>query len=238
MSKSLAVIQSFYIPWKGYFDIINSVDQFILFDDMQYTKRSWINRNQIKTPQGLHWLTIPVQVKGRCQQSIKDTRIVNADWSLNHWETIQRNYTQAAHFKQYKEIFEALYSSCADTYISQINLRFIKTICAILNISTPISWSTNYSLLPGKTERLVDLCEQVGADVYLTGPAAQNYIQEELFREAGIELRYMDYTGYPEYPQAYPPFVHEVSILDLLFNTGRAAPSYMKSFPDDVNAPA
>jgi len=230
MSKSLAIIQSCYIPWKGYFDIINSVDQFILFDDMQYTRRSWINRNQIKTPQGLHWLTIPVEVRGRYLQSINQTRIADPDWSGKHWETIRRHYSKSEGFPLYNEIFETLYSTVTDDYISQINLRFIKTVCALLGITTPISYSMDYKLLPGKTERLVDLCKQVGADVYLTGPTAQDYIQEDLFKEAGIDLRYMDYKGYPEYPQACPPFVHQVSILDLLFNTGRAAPNYMKSF--------
>jgi hypothetical protein len=100
----------------------------------------------------------------------------------------------------------------------------------MLGISTPLTWSMDYRLAPGKTERLVDLCRQVGANVYLSGPTAQQYLREELFREAGLKLLYMDYSGYPEYPQLFPPFRHEVSIIDLIFNTGPNASQYLKSF--------
>lgn len=230
MPKTVAILQSFYIPWKGYFDIINSVDEFILFDDAQYTKRFWINRNRIKTPHGVIWLTIPVKVKGRFQQAIEETEVSNPGWSRKHWETIKRAYCKAPHFKRYESVFEPLYLDCEETLISRINLRFISAVCTLLGIDTTISWSMDYTLVPGKTARLVDICKQAGADRYLTGPSAKAYLQEEPFQEAGIQVRYMDYAGYPEYRQLYPPFIHEVSIIDLIFNAGPNATKTMKSF--------
>ncbi len=228
--KRVAIIQSFYIPWKGYFDIINSVDEFILLDDVQYQRRSWINRNIIKTKQGLRWLTISVKVKGRYQQHIRETEADNSDWKSRHWETIKRNYSKAACFKQHEERFADLYLNCTETHISRINYRFISAVCDILGIKTNISSSADFDLVDGKNERLIHLCRQAGAEVYLSGPAAKDYIDEELFKAAGIELQYMDYSGYPEYKQLYPPFVHEVSIIDLIFNQGIDARLYMKSF--------
>ena len=230
MKKTVAIVQSFYIPWKGYFDLISRADEFILFDDMQYVRRSWINRNRIKTAQGVVWLSIPVKVKGKFQQAIKDTEISDPGWKGKHWETIKRSYAKAAYFREYAQRFEELYLECDETHISRINHRFLSGICSILGIDTRLSRSMDYQLLSGKTERLVNLCQQANADIYLSGPSAKAYIREELFQEAGIELQYMDYSGYPEYKQLYPPFVHEVSILDLIFNTGPEAPNYMKSF--------
>lgn len=234
MPKTVAIVQSFYIPWKGYFDLINTADELILFDDMQYARRFWNNRNKIKTAQGVIWLSIPVQVKGRFHQAIKDTLISDPQWRSRHWETIQRCYARAAYFKKYREIFETLYLGGEETLLSRINYRFITVLCELLGIATKISWSMEYRIAPGKTARLVDLCRQAGADVYVSGPTARGYLEEELFREAGIELRYMDYSDYPIYPQLYPPFVHEVSIIDLILNTGPQAQQYMKSFKRSV----
>lgn len=230
MGKRVAILQSNYIPWKGYFDLINSVDEFILYDDMQYTKRDWRNRNRVKTPRGPVWLTIPVEVKGKYLQKIKDTVISDASWTRHHWETIVHNYGRAPCFRDYRPAFEALYLECRETSLSAINYRFLSALCGMLGIRTRMSWSMDYKLAEGKTERLVELCRQAGASEYLSGPAAREYIDPDLFAVAGITLRYMDYSGYPEYPQLHPPFVHEVSIMDLILNVGPEAPKYMKSF--------
>ncbi|MBL7191535.1 WbqC family protein [bacterium] len=227
--KKAAIIQSFYIPWKGYFDIINSVDEFILFDDMQYPRRFWVNRNRIKTPEGFKWLSIPVKVKGKFHQPIKDVKIDYPGWNMKHWETIKRDYSKAPCFKHYSDIFEELYLGCEEEYISRINYRFISKICELLGIKTKISWSMDYNLVEGKTERLVELCRQAGADEYISGPAAKAYIEKEKFKRAGIKLTYFDYSGYEEYTQLYPPFIHEVSVIDLIFNTGDYAKYYLKS---------
>lgn len=229
MSKKVAIVQSNYIPWKGYFDLINSVDEFILYDDMQYTRRDWRNRNKIKTKNGIMWLTIPVQVKGKYYQKIRETIISDPQWNRTHWQSISHNYFHAKYFCEYKEIFENLYS-CQQSMLSQINYHFITEVCKILGISTQISWSMNYKLIEGKTERLVDLCKQAGATEYISGPAAKTYMNDELFRSEGIKLRYMDYSKYPEYNQLFPPFEHGVSIIDLIFNEGENASKFMKSF--------
>ncbi|NWF70886.1 MAG: WbqC family protein [Chloroflexi bacterium] len=231
MSKSVAILQSNYIPWKGYFDIIHRVDEFILYDDMQYTRRDWRNRNKIKTPQGVQWLTIPVEVKGKYEQKIKDTLVSRSDWAETHWKTLLHNYRKAPHFGDYAGALQGLYEQAGQQpALSGINYLFLKAICGWLGITTRITWSMDYQLAAGKTERLVDLCQQAGAAHYLSGPAARAYIDEALFAAAGIALEFMDYSGYPEYPQLYPPFEHGVSVLDLLFQTGADAPRFMKSF--------
>ncbi len=230
MSKKAAIVQSNYIPWKGYFDLINRVDEFILYDDMQYTKRDWRNRNRIKTPDGLLWLTIPVTVKDRFSQKIKDTVISDREWNKKHWKTIAANYGKAKHFIDYRDMFEELYLNSDERFLSEINFKFIDALCSLLGITTGISRSMDYHLCEGKTERLVDLCRQAGAEEYITGPAAKDYINEELLRREGITVQYMDYSGYPEYNQLYGQFEHSVSIIDLIFNEGADAPRYMKSF--------
>jgi hypothetical protein len=228
--KRVAIVQSCYIPWKGYFDMINAVDEFVLYDDRQYTRRDWRNRNRIKTPQGAQWLTIPVEVKGRYLQRIDETVIGDPEWRGRHWKTLVQNYGSAACFDQMRDAVEAIYDRADDEHLSVVNRIFLEAICELLGIRTRLTWSTDYDVGGEKTERLVNLCLAVGATVYLSGPRARDYLDESLFAEAGIELEYMDYSGYPEYPQPHPPFEHEVTILDLLFSTGSVASDYMKSF--------
>lgn len=226
--KSCAILQSNYIPWKGYFDLIASVDEFILYDDMQYTRRDWRNRNLIKTRDGLKWLTIPVEVKGKYFQKIKDTKICDPKWNLTHWATIIANYSSAKSFKIYKTFFEDLYLGCNTTFLSEINYRFIKAICGLMGIKTRITWSMDYGIIDGKTERLLDLCQKSGASIYWSGPAAKAYIDYELFSDAGVQIKFIDYADYPVYPQLFPPFEHGVSVVDLVFNTGPDCKNYLK----------
>lgn len=229
--KKVAILQSNYIPWKGYFDIINMVDEFILFDDMQYTRRDWRNRNIIKTANGLKWLTIPVENKGKYTQRICDTRVSDFSWPEKHWKTIRHNYVRAPFFNEYEVLFESLYNKCADEpFLSHINYQFIMLICKILNIKTPITWSMDYGVkTDDSSRRLLLLCQKAGANNYLSGPAAKSYLDESIFQQEGIEVSYMDYSGYKEYTQLYSTFEHGVTILDLLFNTGPMAPNYMRS---------
>lgn len=236
-TKRVAIVQSNYIPWKGYFDLINLVDEFILFDDRQFTRRDWRNRNLIKTPQGLHWLTIPVRVKGRYEQRIDETMISESEWSAKHWKTISHAYASAPFFNQYRDTVAALYTSSGEERLSDVNRRFLGALCSILGIHTRLSWSTDYPTTGDRTARLVNLCRLAGAQEYLSGPAARAYMDEAQFEAAGIRLIYMDYGGYPEYPQLNGAFEHGVSILDLLFNVGADAPRYMKSFGAQVAAP-
>ena len=225
--KKIAILQSNYIPWKGYFDLIGSVDEFVLYDDMQYTKNDWRNRNLIKTPNGPAWLTIPVRQE-TLAQTIRETRIATPLWHKQHWKTISQNYAKAAHFKEYKDFFAELYRTATEEYLSEINRKFLLAINGLLGIATTIRCSSEFTLAPGKSERLLELCKTLGATTYLSGPAAGDYLDVALFTAAGIEVEWMDYRGYPEYTQLFPPFAHGVSIVDLLFNEGGNAPKFMK----------
>jgi|AntAceMinimDraft_16_1070373.scaffolds.fasta_scaffold30205_2 hypothetical protein len=229
MAKKVAIVQSNYIPWKGYFDLLNLADEFILYDTAQYTKNDWRNRNRIKTPNGPAWLTIPVRHK-HLSQTIKETRATNCIWRKKHWKTLQENYKKAPYFINYVDIFGSLLLGSRDMCLSVINNKFLYAIRDLLGSTTKITQSSDYALISGKTERIVSLCKQAGASEYISGPAAKSYLRQELFEEAGIKVSWMDYSGYPEYRQLFPPFVHEVSILDLLFNEGPKASKYMKSF--------
>jgi hypothetical protein len=228
--KRIAILQSNYIPWKGYFDLIRSVDEFILFDDVQYTRSDWRNRNRIKTPHGVKWITIPVRIKGKFGQTIAQTVVSDPDWAVKHWEIIKYNYARSPFFNHFRDAIESIYLDGRETNLSKINERFLSAICKLLSVSTKISRSTDYEQIEGKTERLVSLCRQAGASEYFSGPAGKDYIQTQLFEGAGIKIHFADYGDYPPYPQLFPPFEHRVSILDLLFNTGPDALRYMKAF--------
>src|SRR5438046_1993127 len=132
--KRVAIVQSNYIPWKGYFDLVRLADEFILYDDVQYTRRDWRNRNRVKTPRGLEWITIPVEVKGKYHQRIRDTRISDASWGKKHWATLTHNYAKAPFFRAYREIFEPLYLGSLPPMLSEVNRLFIETICPLLDI--------------------------------------------------------------------------------------------------------
>jgi hypothetical protein len=228
--KKVAIVQSNYIPWKGYFDLIHSVDEFILYDDVQYTKRDWRNRNLIKTSAGLQWLSIPIEVKGNRFQAVKDAKVSAPLWGEKHWNSLTAAYGRAPYFKEYKPIFEQLYRGPCSPMLSEINLAFIRAICALLGIHTPIRFSMDYAFERGdKNVQLISLCEQAGATHYLSGPAAAVYLEAGAFAKQGIELSLFDYSGYPEYRQAHPPFVHGVTVLDLLFNEGPQAGRYLKT---------
>ena len=227
--KKVAVIQSNYIPWKGYFDMIAAVDEFILYDDVQYTRRDWRNRNLIKTPQGLKWLTVPVKVKGKYYQTIRETEIEGTDWAGAHWKSLCQHYRRAEHFNVIAQELEPLYLQTPYSHLTNLNRRLIEWVCSKLGIMTIIRNSWDYKLIEGtKTERLLALCAQAGATEYISGPSARGYMDETVFTEHGVKLTWFDYAGYPEYPQLWGDFTHGVSILDLLFNCGSEAPHYMR----------
>lgn len=228
MTRRIAIVQSNYIPWKGYFDLINAVDEFVLYDDVQYTRRDWRNRNRIKSARGPVWLTVPVRVKGRFEQTIAETEIADPSWGTEHWRTLVHAYARAPYFGVYRDLFEPLYLGQSPERLSEVNRRLLLAVCDALGIGTPITLSSEYRLVEGKQERLIEICRQAGATTYLSGPAARSYIDEAHFADAGVTVEWADYGGYPEYPQQHPPFDHYVSVLDLLFNVGPRAPEYMK----------
>ncbi|MEM6985740.1 MAG: WbqC family protein [Pseudomonadota bacterium] len=228
MSKKVAIVQSNYVQWKGYFDLIAAVDEFVLYDDMQYTRRDWRNRNRIKTPSGLQWLTVPVLVKGKYFQTIRETEIDGSAWAKKHWHALAQNYRRAAHFDAIAAWLEPLLVAEQYTHLSVLNRRMIEVICGYLGIDTTISNSWDYTLEGDKTERLAKLCQQAGGDVYYSGPSAKSYVDETVFSSRGVELRWFDYAGYSEYPQCWGAFEHGVTVLDLLFNCGPQAPDFMR----------
>ena len=222
----VAILQSNYIPWKGYIDLMAAVDEFIIYDDMQFTKNDWRNRNRIKTPKGVEWISVPTGQDIR--RRIRDVELTSARWQQKHWRTIESNYRRAAHFGEVAAILEPLYTSRTYSHLSLLNRTLLEFVCDFMCIRTRISNSWDYEMTAGRTERLVDLCMQVGATEYVSGPSAKHYIDEQQFLERNIRVTWFDYSGYPEYPQLWGEFVHGVSVLDLLFNCGKSAPRYMK----------
>jgi len=149
--KKIAIVQSNYIPWKGYFDLIAAVDEFVLYDDVQYTRRDWRNRNQIKTSTGLQWLTVPVLTKGKYLQKIRDTQIDGRDWATSHWRSLVHNYRRAPYFFEIADWLEPIYRDESFTHISSLNRRLLEAICQYLKITTTITSSWDYELIDGKT---------------------------------------------------------------------------------------
>jgi hypothetical protein len=234
--KRVAILQSNYIPWKGYFDIIGSVDEFILYDDMQFTRRDWRNRNKIKTSNGLVWLTIPVEVKGKFDQRICDTKIDGLNWVNEHLRSLKHNYSKAKCFMEQKDFIFGLYKKIEkEKYLSKVNYLFLKELSEFFGISTKITWSMDYKAKGTKTERLVSLCKSADATIYLSGPAAKDYLIDQLFEEEGIKVEFIDYSGYIEYDQLFPPFEHGVSVVDLLFNCGKKSKLKLKFFGNGVS---
>ncbi|NIF29411.1 WbqC family protein [Pantoea sp. Tr-811] len=229
MQKKVAVLQSNYIPWKGYFDLIRSVDAFVFYDDVQYTRRDWRNRNKIKTAQGEHWLTVPVKNKGRFEQLINEVEISDPHWAEQHWKTIAMSYRRAACFDMMEGRIRALYEQAGRLdHLSAINQLFIAGLCPLLGIHTPLYRSEELGKADGRNERLIHLCQAVQGSHYLSGPAASCYLDEAAFATAGLEVSYMSYAGYPEYPQVHGEFQHTVSVIDLLFNTGTDAVTFLE----------
>lgn len=228
MSKKIAILQSNYIPWFGYFDLVDSVDELMVFDQMQFTKRDWRNRNRIKTPSGSVWLTVPVISKGRYFQKISETEIDGTRWKASHLRAFEQNYRRARYYDDIAEWLTPIYEAGSFRVLTELNLTLINAICDYLNIKSKISWSPQLELSFGKTERLVELCLQAQATEYITGPSARSYIDEGLFVRNGIKVTYFDYSGYLNYPQLWGDFEANLSIIDTLFNCGPGVKASMK----------
>jgi WbqC-like protein family len=222
----VGIIQSNFLPWRGYFDFIRECDLFIVHDDLQYTKGDWRNRNKIKTLRGAEWITVPVNYK-RTSQLIDETTIdYSTPWAQKMINRIRESYRQAPHFDLFFPQLSSFLSEPAAS-ISDLNLRLIKWACRNLEIGTTIELSRIYHPLGAKTDRLIGILKQVGATSYLSGPAARSYLVPELLDSEGIKLEYKTYN-YAEYHQLYPPFDPYVSIIDLFFMMGEKSRSYLE----------
>jgi hypothetical protein len=229
--KTIGIIQSNYIPWRGYFDFIDDVDVFIFLDDTQYTTRDWRNRNKIKGANGLQWLTVPVKHKSR-DQLICETEIdYTQNWQRAHLNAIQLNYKKAPFCNEVLLLTEDIFEQHAQT-ISELNIEFITRICRLLNIETELRNATEFSVSGRKTQRLIELIQAVEGDQYLSGPSAKAYIDNNDFEKSGISLAYKSYD-YPPYPQLWGNFEGAVSILDLIANCGFDCIAHIKSLTEN-----
>ena len=213
------VLQSNYVPWKGYFDLIREADVFVYYDEVQYTKNDWRNRNRIYSKNGLHWLTIPISHEA-VKLKISEVRLGDVRWQEDHFKLLTQSYRAARCFKQIEPLLHDFYRARTWTHLSELNRHCTETIARLLGVATRFLDSKDFTLEGGRVERLVSLLRQLGATEYLSGPSARDYLggSEGLFADAGIKLRFKSYAGYPEYPQLHAPFEHAVSILDVLAN--------------------
>jgi len=223
----VGIIQSNYLPWRGYFDFIDEVDLFIFHDDLQYTKNDWRNRNKIKTDAGTPWITVSVTYKNTTQLICNTSIDYSTRWNKKHINQFKQWYSNAPFFAAYStELFEILQRPFET--ISSLNITLCFWIMEKLDIKTPTRLSWEFAPQKNKTERLIDLLKKVHATSYLSGPAAKNYLDEDLFIQNRISLEYKSYD-YAPYSQLWGDFIGEVTVLDLLFNMGPSAKNHLKS---------
>lgn len=227
----VGVIQSSFIPWRGYFDFIASVDVFVFHDDIQYTKGDWRNRNKIKTPKGTNWITVPVSYKCVTQLICETPIDYSTAWQKKHLRILDENYRTAPHFDVVMELLSG-YDTEKNYSISSLNISLIRKICTYLNISTPMLMSNELYLEGKKTDRLIDLLTKLKAKTYLSGPSAGSYLDHNAFRQHGIGLEYKSYD-YEPYPQQWGGFDGAVTVLDLIANCGHNSVRFLRSCTPD-----
>jgi hypothetical protein len=197
--KSIAILQSNYIPWGGYFDLIRAVDEFVILDSVQFTKNDWRNRNRIASGEGAQWLTIPIRTAGCWPQPIAEAEVDGPHWARRHWRSIEQNYQRASRFDAHAQALEETYRLAAqETRLSRINRLFLDTICRCLGISTRIVSCEIYPDHPDRVERLIGICRAAGAQRYVSGPRAKTYLDTARFAAAGIAVEYFEYGPRPE----------------------------------------
>ena len=225
----VVILQPSYIPWRGYFEQIFKADLFVFYDDVQYDKHGWRNRNRIKNHQGGQWLTIPVHSKGVV---VENTPIHQVEidwqqpWAARHWRAIQQTYRKAPYFNEYAPWLEETFQR-QPALLADFTIPFTIELARRLGIQHTRFLRSSQLVASGqKTDRLIAILSSLGATHYISGPSASSYIEPEKFEAAGITLEYIEYN-YPQYPQLYPPFDPFVTVLDLLFMTGPRAPEYI-----------
>jgi hypothetical protein len=224
----ISIIQSCYIPWKGFFDLIGQCDEYVIYDRMQFVKRHWHNRNRIKTTNGIEWLTIPVVTKGRFNQAI-DEVMIEKPWADKHWRALELAYRRAPFFDLLAPVVRTWYEQAdKQARLTDVNELFTREIAQLLGLRTRIVRDTAYPADGVKTARLLAIAQAAGANSYLSGPSARTYLDEALLAAGGVTAEWMSYDGYPEYPQLHGGFEHAVSVLDLLFHTGPDAPRFVR----------
>jgi len=229
MGQTAVILQSNYLPWKGYFDLIHDADVFVFYDEVKYTKNDWRNRNILNAKGGDHWLSIPVS-KESVKLRISEVRLPDSSWQKDHFQVILNTYRRAPHFQQIAGFLEDVYLVRKWEYLSELNQFVTIGVSRMLGIQTEFRNSSDFDLEGDRLERLISILKQLHAETYISGPAAKNYISDQavLFEKAGINLKYKSYGNYPSYKQFREPFLQAVSILDLLAHVSlKDAPSYI-----------
>ncbi len=216
----IGILQPGYLPWLGFFEQMCSADVFVIYDDVQYDKEGWRNRNRIKGANGVLWLTVPVHVKLSDRPLISEVRIDNkANWRKKHLMSLKMNYAKAPFFKEYIRIFEEAYSRDWDLLVD-IDMYFILKLSECLGMGDKkIVRSSSLNVDGDRIERLAKICKMFEADVFYEGASGKNYIDNASFAEQGIAIEYQDYK-HPVYKQLYGDFIPHLSLVDLLFNHG------------------
>jgi hypothetical protein len=229
---TVVILQPGYLPWLGFFDQMCKSDVFVMYDDVQFDKHGWRNRNRIKTPQGAQWLTVPVLTKGYGKQLNKDVLVNNADrWSSKHLGALKQNYSKAPFFRSYIGFFEQIYAR-RWKYLMDLNMTVIRGLMRELGLERKIVFSSDLGIAGGRTDRLVGICTKLGAQTFLEGDAGQAYLDESLFRLNHIEVEFQGYK-HPVYRQLYGDFASHLSVVDLLLNHGSES---LKIIIDDNRA--
>ena len=216
------ILQPSYIPWRGFFHQIQKADVFVFYDDVQYDKNGWRNRNRIKSSNASMWLTIPIRNLGLATPINQVPIDWRQNWTNKHFNSLRQNYANAPFFKQYEPLLRSFYDR-RDELLADFTIATTISLAAALGISkTQFLRSSTISTIGTKTDRVMSVLNHLGATHYISGPSARGYIENDKFRTAGITLEYIDYN-YAEYPQLHPPFDPQVSVLDLLFSVGPEA---------------
>ncbi|OON99199.1 MAG: hypothetical protein ATN35_01790 [Epulopiscium sp. Nele67-Bin004] len=225
--KKIAILQSNYLPWKGVFDMINQVDEFVFLEDAQYTKNDWRNRNKILIQTKPTWITVPVYNYSLEQLIYRTEIVMKYNWQRKHFNTFQINYSRASHYKKYLPLLEDIFLDKSWTNLSELNIYTTKIIAKELGITTKFINSVDLGCDGIKDDKLIKICKKLGATHYLSGPSAKNYIDPIKFQTNNIELEYIEYN-YPEYNQGKEGFItHGVTVLDLMFHCGDESPKYI-----------
>ena len=228
----VVVLQSNYLPWKGYFDLIKKADLFVFYDEVKFTKNDWRNRNQILGERGLKWLTIPIDHKAY-HQKISEV-LLPLEWQESHAELLHTTYSKAPYYHQLENLINDYLKQQKWEYLKDLNHYLIEHIARLIGIQTTFVDSKQFKLKDGKVERLLDLLIQLGAKEYISGPQGWNYLNNAAshFTDAGIQLTFYEYPEYPEYSQFSNSFHTNVSIVDMI---GHLPYSEIKNYIWDIN---
>lgn len=235
----ISIAQPTYLPWLGYFDLMDQVDMFVLLDSVQFEKQSWQQRNRIKIPIGLQWLTVPVIFRGRSGQRIDEVEIRDPEFAVKHLRTIELNYRRTPYFDEYFPAVERIFRDYKKALLVDLNLQFLEWMRKILGITTPIVRSSSMQLEGRRSELLINICRFYQANTYISPLGSSVYLLNDLprFNDGGMEVRFQNYN-HPEYRQLFPPFQPFASTLDLIFNEGPRSPEIIRQGRRDFLTPA